>query len=164
MIDINSFSQKVQETIGEAQIIAESLDHTSVEPIHLLKAASNKNTNEFEYWTGSKPKFDRFQKAIDASLTHLGKAKGSNLVMSSSSATVLTSALARARKEGVEIATLKHLAIALLLKGGTAASIMKDVGITKERLTQMQNSSNSNNGESTHLSRYAKNLNEFDNI
>jgi ATP-dependent Clp protease ATP-binding subunit ClpA len=114
MIDINSFSQKVQETIGEAQIIAESLDHTSVEPIHLLKAASNKSTNEFEYWTGSKSQFERFQKAIDASLNHLGKSKGSNLMMSSSSATVLTSALAGARKEGQEIATLKHLAIALL--------------------------------------------------
>jgi ATP-dependent Clp protease ATP-binding subunit ClpB len=161
MIDINSFSQKVQETIGEAQIIAESLDHTSVEPIHLLKAASNKSTNEFEYWTGSKSQFERFQKAIDASLNHLGKSKGSNLMMSSSSATVLTSALAGARKEGQEIATLKHLAIALLLKGGTAASIMKDVGITEERLNQLQNPSNSNNGENTHLSRYAKNLNEF---
>ncbi len=161
MIDINSFSQKIQETIGEAQIIAESLDHTSVEPIHLLKAASNKNTNEFEYWTGSKSQFERFQKAIDASLNHLGKSKGSNLVMSSTSATVLTSALAGARKESQEIATLKHLAIALLLKGGTAASIMKDVGITEERINLMQNTSNSNNGESTHLSRYAKNLNEF---
>ncbi len=161
MIDINSFSQKVQETIGEAQIIAESLDHTSVEPIHLLKAASNKNTNEFEYWTGSKSQFERFQKAIDASLNHLGKSKGPNLVMSSTSATVLTSALAGARKESQEIATLKHLAIALLLKGGTAASIMKDVGITEERINLMQNTSNSNNGESTHLSRYAKNLNEF---
>ncbi len=161
MIDINSFSQKVQETIGEAQIIAESLDHTSVEPIHLLKAASNKSTNEFEYWTGSKSQFERFQKAIDASLNHLGKSKGSNLVMSSTSATVLTSALAGARKEGQEIATLKHLAIALLLKGGTAASIMKDVGITEERINLMHNTSNSNNGESTHLSRYAKNLNEF---
>jgi ATP-dependent Clp protease ATP-binding subunit ClpB len=161
MIDINSFSQKVQETIGEAQIIAESLDHTSVEPIHLLKAASNKSTNEFEYWTGSKSQFERFQKALDASLNHLGKSKGSNLVMSSSSATVLTSALAGARKEGQEIATLKHLAMALLLKGGTAASIMKDVGITEERLNQMKNPSNSNNGENTHLSRYAKNLNEF---
>ena len=161
MIDINSFSQKVQETIGEAQIIAESLDHTSVEPIHLLKAASNKSTNEFEYWTGSKSQFERFQKAIDASLNHLGKSKGSNLVMSSSSATVLTSALAGARKEGQEIATLKHLAMALLLKGGTVASIMKDAGITEERLNQMQSPTNSNNGESTHLSRYAKNLNEF---
>src|SRR6056300_436660 len=161
MIDINSFSQKVQETIGEAQIIAESLDHTSVEPIHLLKAASTKNANEFEYWIGSKSQFDRFQKAIDASLNHSGKTKGSNLVMSNSSATVLTSARAGARKEGVEIATLKHLAIALLLKGGTAASIMKDVGITEERINLMQNTSNSNNGESTHLSRYAKNLNEF---
>jgi ATP-dependent Clp protease ATP-binding subunit ClpB len=139
MIDINSFSQKVQETIGEAQIIAESLDHTSVEPVHLLKAACNKNTNEFEYWTGSKSQFERFQKAIDASLNHLGKGKGSSLVMSSSSATVLTSALAGARKEGQEIATLKHLAMALLLKGGTAASIMKDVGITEERLNQIQN-------------------------
>ena len=46
MIDINSFSQKVQETIGEAQIVAESLDHTSVEPVHLLKAACNKNTDK----------------------------------------------------------------------------------------------------------------------
>ena len=81
--------------------------------------------------------------------------------MSSTSATVLTSALAGARKESQEIATLKHLAIALLLKGGTAASIMKDVGITEERINLMQNTSNSNNGESTHLSRYAKNLNEF---
>ena len=161
MIDINSFSQKVQESIGEAQIIAESLDHTSVEPIHLLKAASNKNTNEFEYWIGSKPQFDRFQKAIDASLNHSGKTKGSNLVMSNSSATVLTSALAGARKEGVEIATLKHLIIALLLKGGTAASIMKDAGITEEQLNQTQNPSSSNNGESTYLSRFAKNLNEF---
>jgi len=48
MIDINSFSQKVQETIGEAQIIAESLDHTSVEPIHSTGQAQNLNSNDFK--------------------------------------------------------------------------------------------------------------------
>ncbi len=161
MIDINTFSQKVQESIGEAQIIAESLDHTSVEPLHLLKASCNKNTSEFEYWTGSKSKFERFQKAIDASLNHLGKDKGSNLVMSSASATVLTSALGRARKEGLEIATLKHLVIALRSKGGKASSIMKDAGIIEERINETQNPTNSHNAENTHLSRYAKNLNQL---
>ncbi len=161
MIDINTFSQKVQESIGEAQIIAESLDHTSVEPLHLLKASCNKNTSEFEYWTGSKSQFERFQKAIDASLNHLGKDKGSNLVMSSASATVLTSALGRARKEGLEIATLKHLVIALRSKGGKASSIMKDAGITEERINETQNPTNSHNAENTHLSRYAKNLNQL---
>jgi ATP-dependent Clp protease ATP-binding subunit ClpB len=161
MIDINTFSQKVQESIGEAQIIAESLDHTSVEPLHLLKASCNKNTSEFEYWTGSKSQFERFQKAIDASLNHLGKDKGSNLVMSSASATVLTSALGRARKEGLEIATLKHLVIALRSKGGKASSIMKDAGITEERINETQNPTNSHNVENTHLSRYAKNLNQL---
>ena len=161
MIDINAFSQKVQESIGEAQIIAESLDHTSVEPLHLLKASCNKNTSEFEYWTGSKSQFEWFQKAIDASLNHLGKDKGSNLVMSSASATVLTSALGRARKEGLEIATLKHLVIALRSKGGKASSIMKDAGITEERINETQNPTNSHNVENTHLSRYAKNLNQL---
>jgi len=161
MIDINTFSQKVQESIGEAQIIAESLDHTSVEPLHLLKASYNKNTSEFEYWTGSKSQFEQFQKAIDASLNHLGKDKGSNLVMSSASATVLTSALGRARKEGLEIATLKHLVIALRSKGGKASSIMKDAGITEERINETQNPTNSHNAENTHLSRYAKNLNQL---
>jgi ATP-dependent Clp protease ATP-binding subunit ClpB len=161
MIDINAFSQKVQESIGEAQIIAESLDHTSVEPLHLLKASCNKNTSEFEYWTGSKSQFERFQKAIDASLNHLGKDKGSNLVMSSASATVLTSALGRARKEGLEIATLKHLVIALRSRGGKASSIMKDAGITEERINETQNLTNSHNVENTHLSRYAKNLNQL---
>ena len=161
MIDINAFSQKVQESIGEAQIIAESLDHTSVEPLHLLKASCNKNTSEFEYWTGSKSQFEQFQKAIDASLNHLGKDKESNLVMSSASATVLTSALGRARKEGLEIATLKHLVIALRSKGGKASSIMKDAGITEERINETQNPTNSHNAENTHLSRYAKNLNQL---
>ena len=161
MIDINAFSQKVQECIGEAQIIAESLDHTSVEPLHLLKASCNKNTSEFEYWTGSKSQFERFQKAIDASLNHLGKDKGSNLVMSSASATVLTSALGRARKEGLEIATLKHLVIALRSRGGKASSIMKDAGITEEQINETQNPTNSHNVENTHLSRYAKNLNQL---
>ncbi len=161
MIDINAFSQKVQESIGEAQIIAESLDHTSVEPLHLLKASCNKNTSEFEYWTESKSQFEQFQKAIDASLNHLRKDKESNLVMSSASATVLTSALGRARKEGLEIATLKHLVIALRSKGGKASSIMKDAGITEERINETQNPTNSHNAENTHLSRYAKNLNQL---
>ena len=161
MIDINTFSQKVQESIGEAQIIAESLDHTSVEPLHLLKASYNKNTSEFEYWTGSKSQFEQFQKAIDASLNHLGKDKESNLVMSSASAAVLTSALGRARKEGLEIATLKHLVIALRSKGGKASSIMKDAGITEERINETQNPTNSHNAENTHLSRYSKNLNQL---
>ena len=161
MIDINAFSQKVQESIGEAQIIAESLDHTSVEPLHLLKASCNKNTSEFEYWTGSKSQFERFHKAIDASLNHLGKDKGSNVVMSSASATVLTSALGRARKEGLEIATLKHLVLALRSKGGKASSIMKDAEITEERINEMQNPTNSHNVVNTHLSRYAKNLNQL---
>jgi ATP-dependent Clp protease ATP-binding subunit ClpB len=127
----------------------------------LLKASCNKNTSEFEYWTGSKSQFEQFQKAIDASLNHLGKDKESNLVMSSASATVLTSALGRARKEGLEIATLKHLVIALRSKGGKASSIMKDAGITEERINETQNPTNSHNAENTHLSRYAKNLNQL---
>ncbi len=81
--------------------------------------------------------------------------------MSSASATVLTSALGRARKEGLEIATLKHLVIALRSKGGKASSIMKDAGITEERINETQNPTNSHNAENTHLSRYAKNLNQL---
>lgn len=161
MIDIHSFSPKIQESIAEAQILAEAAGHAVVEPLHLLKAALIKGKEEFQYWLGSADTYTKLTQVVDASLKSLATSDKTSNALSNESASVLTSTLAHARKEGIEIANFNHFALALLSKGGSAAKLLTDSGLDKDKLKAIPNSKKGSEPETQQLSKYAKNLNEL---
>ena len=74
MLDIQSFSSKVQDIIGESHIVAEGLDHSIIEGIHLLKAINNKAKDEVSMLLENRQDgFSKLDTAVDAQLKNVVK-------------------------------------------------------------------------------------------
>lgn len=100
MLDIQSFSSKVQDIIGESHIVAESLDHSIIEGIHLLKAVNTKAKEEVSMLLENQQDgFSRLDAAVDAQLKQLGKSSSAQKGLGQEAVSILTKAIAEARKK-----------------------------------------------------------------
>ena len=164
MLDIQSFSSKVQDIIGESHIIAESLDHSIIEGIHLLKAVNTKAKEEVSMLLENQQDgFTRLDAAVDAQLKQLGKSSSTQKGLGQEAVSILTKAIAEARKENESVASFAHLLKALIQKDSTASRLLKDAGLSLERLQKVaieQQVSTNKQGQDN-LMKYAKNLNEL---
>ena len=163
MLDINTFSSKVQDIIGEAHIVAESHEHPVIDGIHLLQATLNKAKEEIGLIVESST--ERLQKlsiAVQAQLDSIGKSSGVQKGLSQEAVSILTKAIAEARKDEESIANFHHLLKALVMKESVASRILKDAGVTENSIdhqkTQQTKSDHVKGREN--LNKYAKNLNE----
>jgi ATP-dependent Clp protease ATP-binding subunit ClpB len=164
MLDIQSFSSKVQDIIGESHIVAESLDHSIIEGIHLLKAVNTKAKEEVSMLLENQQDgFSRLDAAVDAQLKQLGKSSSAQKGLGQEAVSILTKAIAEARKENESVASFSHLLKALIQKESTASRLLKDAGLSLEHLhkaaIEQQVSPNKQGQEN--LMKYAKNLNEL---
>ncbi len=164
MLDINAFSSKVQDIIGEAHIVAESYEHPVIDGIHLLQAALNKAKEEIGLVLESST--DRIQKlstVVHARLNSMGKSNGTQKGLSQEAVSILTKAIAEARKDEESLANFRHFLKALAVKESVASRILKDAGITMNSIdnqkTQQSTSTPAKGREN--LNKYAKNLNEL---
>ena len=164
MLDIQSFSSKVQDIIGESHIVAESLDHSIIEGIHLLKAVNTKAKEEVSMLLENQQDgFSRLDAAVDAQLKQLGKSSSAQKGLGQEAVSILTKAIAEARKENESVASFSHLLKALIQKDSTASRLLKDAGLSLERLQKSaieQQGSPKDQGQEN-LMKYAKNLNEL---
>ena len=100
MLDIQSFSSKVQDIIGESHIVAESLDHSIIEGIHLLKAVNTKAKEEVSMLLENQQDgFSRLDAAVDAQLKQLGKSSSAQKGLGQEAVSILTKAIAEAQKK-----------------------------------------------------------------
>jgi len=164
MLDINAFSSKVQDIIGEAHIVAESHEHPVIDGIHLLQAALNKAKEEIGLIVESST--ERLQKlsiAVQAQLNSMGKSSGVQKGLSQEAVSILTKAIAEARKDEESIANFNHFLKALVMKESAASRILKDAGVTENSIDHQK----THQAKSDHvkgrenLNKYAKNLNEL---
>ena len=164
MLDIQSFSSKVQDIIGESHIVAESLDHSIIEGIHLLKAVNTKAKEEVSMLLENQQDgFSRLDAAVDAQLKQLVKSSSAQKGLGQEAVSILTKAIAEARKENESVASFSHLLKALIQKESTASRLLKDAGLSLERLQKAaieQQGSPKTQGQEN-LMKYAKNLNEL---
>ena len=164
MLDIQSFSSKVQDIIGESHIVAESLDHPIIDGIHLLKAVNTKAKEEVAVLLENQQDgFSRLDAAVDAQLKQLGKSNSAQKGLGQEAVSILTKAIAEARKENESVASFSHLLKALIQKESTASRLLKDAGLSLERLQKAaieQHGSPNIQGQEN-LVKYAKNLNEL---
>ena len=164
MLDIQSFSSKVQDIIGESHIVAESFDNSIIEGIHLLKAVNTKAKEEVSMLLENQQDgFSRLDAAVDAQLKQLGKSSSAQKGLGQEAVSILTKAIAEARKENESVASFSHLLNALIQKESTASRLLKDAGLSLERLQKAaieQQGSPKTKGQEN-LMKYAKNLNEL---
>ena len=164
MLDINAFSSKVQDIIGEAHIVAESQEHQVIDGIHLLQAALNKAKEDIGLVVeSSTERLQKLSTGVQAQLSSMGKSSGVQKGLSQEAVSILTKAIAEARKDEESIANFNHFLKALVMKESVASRILKDAGVTVNSIdhqTAKQAKSDNVKGREN-LNKYANNLNEL---
>ncbi|WP_206810821.1 ATP-dependent chaperone ClpB [Paradesulfitobacterium ferrireducens] len=138
--DTNRFTQKSQEAIINAQGLTERNGNSQVEPEHLLLALLEQGEGVVPQVLNKMniPPGSLIQK-VRQEIQRLPRISGSGVQLGISSRlrTVLVAAHDEMDTFGDEYVSTEHLLLALLEKaGGAAAQILKQAGITRERLLQ----------------------------
>ncbi|MHB1318719.1 MAG: Clp protease N-terminal domain-containing protein, partial [Anaerolineae bacterium] len=136
--NLNRYTNKAQEAVVRAQALAEELNHSQVEPEHLLQAL-------LEQRDGVVPqillKLQAPPAGVSAELqTHLdGKAKAYGPVqryLSAALGQVLSRAEGKAQQMHDEFISTEHLLLGLLEHQGFAGQLLARNGLTQERVLQ----------------------------
>jgi ATP-dependent Clp protease ATP-binding subunit ClpB len=171
--NINRFTEKSQEAVISAQGLAEELNHSQVDPEHLLAALLQQEQGvvpQVLQRVGANPRDLLGQ--IQAELDHMPRVSGAGVQVGISAR--LRKVLVRAHDEiqqfRDEYVSAEHLLLALLESaGGATAQILQKAGVTRETLlgalTQVRGSQRvtSQNPESTYaaLEKYGRELTQL---
>jgi ATP-dependent Clp protease ATP-binding subunit ClpB len=171
--NINRFTEKSQEAVISAQGLAEELNHSQVDPEHLLAALLQQEQGvvpQVLQRVGANPRDLLGQ--IQAELDHMPRVSGTGVQVGISAR--LRKVLVRAHDEiqqfRDEYVSAEHLLLALLESaGGATAQILQKAGVTRETLlgalTQVRGSQRvtSQNPESTYaaLEKYGRELTQL---
>jgi ATP-dependent Clp protease ATP-binding subunit ClpB len=169
-MDFNKFTTKSQEAVQNAQQIAESQGHQSIETGHLLLGIFEADKEVTPYLFG---KLNVNQLALRAALDRIvesyPKVSGGNIYFSQSMGRILNNALNEMKKFGDEFVSIELLVYSLLDATDSIGQLLKDNGITKTNLKQAimdlrkgeKVSSQGQEGTYHSLEKYARNLNEM---
>ncbi|MBO5779741.1 MAG: ATP-dependent chaperone ClpB [Muribaculaceae bacterium] len=168
-MNFNSFTIKSQEAIQKAIELTRAAGQQQIEPVHLLKGVMNEGESLVKFI---------FQKIglnlmvvtsqVDAEIGRQPKVSGGEPYLSRTSNDVLQKSLDVAKKQGDEFVTLEAMLIALFKVQSSAATILKDAGLTEKELEaavaelRKGKKATGQSAEETYnaLSKYAINLNE----
>src|SRR5690242_1971667 len=139
--NINRFTEKSQEALLAAQQLAEDRGNSQVEPEHLLAALLGQPegiVSQIIERAGANPQ--NMLQTVEAELNKLPKVTGTGVQVGISSR--LRQVLVRAHDEIQQFhddyVSTEHLLLALLeTGGGAAARILKDAGITRDKVLQV---------------------------
>lgn len=169
-MDINKFTLKAQGAINNANELAVSHKHQSINTGHLLKSILKTDEDIANYILG-KLNVNRvnFQKAIDQIINGYPKVEGGSIYISSELQRILNGCL-----NDLKILDDSFVSIELILLGLTNAkdsigSLLKDNGITKDILLKVimdlrkgeKVTTNTHEANYQSLEKYAKNLNDL---
>ena len=168
-MNFNNFTIKSQEAVQEAVNLAQAKGQQAIEPVHLLQGVIKVGENITNFI---------FQKlgmngqqivlVLDRQIDSLPKVSGGEPYLSRESNEVLQKAMQYSKDLGDEFVSLEPLLLALLTVKSTAATILKDAGMTEQELRKAidelrkGDKVTSQSGEDNYqaLEKYAINLNE----
>jgi ATP-dependent Clp protease ATP-binding subunit ClpB len=171
-MNINTFTEKAQEALVNAQTLASQLHHSEVTPEHLLTALAEQQGGIVPSIL-RKMQLDPTRIAADARalLNALPQAHGGDLRLSSRMRLIGDSAQAEATRLKDEYVSTEHLLVALATEAGRspAAQLLQRSGVTKDALyaalTQVRGNQRvtSQNPEATYeaLTRYGRDLTDL---
>lgn len=170
-MNINKFTIKSQEALGQAQGMAYERKHSVIEPMHLLKALMEVDENTVPYILKKvNVNVDRIKEVISAQLETYGQLKEAiQPQISAPTNEVLLKAQSLAKEMNDEFVSLGHLLLAIVSGKNGAARILKDAGANakdiRKAIEEVRKGSNvkDQNAESNFnaLEKYANNLNEL---
>ena len=141
MIKLDKFTIKAQESIGEAQQLANSYNHQEIKEEHLLLALINQKEGVVpSILQKLEVNLEEIKAKLEGILESIPRVygdSGGQLYIGSDLNDVLDNALQEARKVKDEFVSTEHLLIALSeKKGNRVGDLLKENGITKDRIYQ----------------------------
>ncbi len=136
-MNFDNFTIKSQKIVQKAVQIAQGSNNQAIEPLHLLRAILIEGDAVvkfiFQKLDISPTNVDR---RLDDELAKLPKVNGGNPYLSNEANQVLEYATSYASKNGDQYVTAEALFMGVFKKGGMAATILKDAGVTEDLLQQ----------------------------
>ncbi len=169
-MNFNNFTIKSQETVQQAQQIAQSFEHQHIENEHVFKAIFNVDENVLPFLLKKlNVNITLLQQVLDNTLKSFPKVIGGEIQLSREAGKSLNEASIIAKKMNDEYVAIEHLVIAIFKSKSKIAQILKDQGVTEKHLNEAIQEIRkgervtSQSAEETYqsLSKYAKNLNEL---
>src|SRR5512136_1620254 len=137
-MNLNRYTQRAQEVSLASQELAQSYNHSQIEPEHLLLALLQQEegvAGEILRQVGADPATVAGQ--LEGELARRPKAYGSNVqpALSPQASRVLQDAYAEANQMKDDYVSTEHILLALAgQNGGNAARILSRVGIARDRI------------------------------
>ncbi len=169
-MNFNNFTIKSQESIQQAQQLAQEFGHQQIENEHIFKAIFTIDENVLPFLLKKlNVNLSLLQQVLDSTLKSFPTVSGGELQLSREAGKTLNEANIIAKKMDDEYVSVEHLVISIFKSKSKIAQILKDQGVTEkhliEAITEIRKGEKvtSQNAEDTYqaLNKYAKNLNEL---
>ena len=169
-MNFNNYTIKSQETVQQAQEIAQGYGHQQIENEHLFKALLKVDENVVPFLLKKlNINIELLRQLLDKKLESYSKVTGADITLSREASKSLTAASIIARKMKDEYVSIEHIILAIFKSKSAIAQILKDQGVTekglKEAISELRkgNRVTSQSAEETYnsLSKYANNLNQL---
>lgn len=166
-MNFNNFTIKSQEAIQKAVEITRSSGAQAIEPVHLLKAIIEEGDSLVKFiFQKLGANLQQVVRQVDEAIANEPKVSGGEPYLSHSTNDVMQKALDIAKSDGDEYVTLEAMLSAIFEINSSAATILKDAGITarelKAAITELRKGKNATDQGAEEqynaLSKYAINL------
>ncbi len=169
-MNFDKYTIKSQEAIQQAAEIANGYGQQAIEPGHLLKGIISSDENVVSYiFNKLNINREHLNNKLEEILQRYPKASGQQSYLSNDSAQVLQKAEKYSKEFKDEFIAIEHILLGLLAGKDSAATLLKDQGVTEKHLKQAIDDLRKGdqvkdpNAESKYrsLDRYSKNLNDL---
>lgn len=134
-MNFNNFTIKSQEAIQKAVEITRSSGAQAIEPVHLLKAIIEEGDSLVKFILQKLgANLQQVVRQVDEAIANEPKVSGGEPYLSHSTNDVMQKALDIAKSDGDEYVTLEAMLSAIFEINSSAATILKDAGITAREL------------------------------
>ena len=168
-MNLNRFTQNTQIVLQESQKIALKNNHASIEPLHILSAINQVNSDIIQFLADkSGVNYAIYVELVEAALKSISNAQVQDVYLSNDSNKLLIKSEDLLTEYNDAYVSVELLFLSFLSFKNTASKIMSDSGFNKSKLKQAivelrkgAKVTDSNQEASYQaLSKYAKNLNE----
>ena len=174
-MDINRMTQKAQEAIGSAQSRAARHGHQQVDVEHMLAALLEQEDGlARSIFAKAEVDVDQFQRRVEQELERMPRVSGAGgaadqIYITARLNRLLGEADEEAKKLKDDYVSVEHLLLAMTEDGGAAGRLLKEFGVTRERLAAALKTIRGNqrvtsqNPEATYeaLGKYGRDLTEL---
>ena len=169
-MDFSNFTIKSQEVIEASQRLCQSLEHNSLENIHVLSSLIKVDDSFFPFIMKKlQQKTEILKKSVDEILIQIPKSGNKEISLSQKASQTLINALNIAKIHNDDFVATHHLLLALFNSNGKTDKLLKSLGINENNLKNVLKelnkgekiTSSSSEQKFNALKKYSRNLNEL---